>query len=113
MEVQHRGWYAQTFTQYYGALKGLSAKTYDFGLFFLQAGRKLSSHVRVGLVYGRLGIVRLSRNEGDGSTFQVSRYGLGTSVALPYRFQVELAGGLGRGDGPRTFLQVSLHRQLF
>lgn len=111
-QYEWRSWYGQGYGVYYGVLQRRLADTYDFGLFALQVGRIVTENVRIGLVYERLGLVRLPRNRADPSQFDVVRVGIGTTLNLPYELTLQLVSGLTHGVEEKTFLQLSLSRML-
>lgn len=111
-QYEWRSWYGKGSAVYYGVLQRRLADTYDFGLYALEVGRILSEKVRIGLVYERLGLVRLPRNRTDPSQFDVVRVGVGTTLNLPYELTLQLVSGLTHGVEKKTFLQLSIGRSL-
>lgn len=112
VQFEQAGWYGQGSGAYWGVFRRKTADTYDFAYYFVQAGRIISPKFRVGLVFGQLGDVRRPRNEGDETKFNVHRFGISATLALPFRLNVQAGGGLATGTGPRTFLQFGLSRFL-
>lgn len=112
VQYEHRGWYGQGYGAYYGALKRQTPDTYDFGLYFLQAGRVLTDKIRVGILYGWLGYVRLPRNEGNSDGFDVSRFGLSVGLNLPVGLTLQVAGGLTHGAEQPVFVSIGIGRSL-
>lgn len=112
VQYEQTRWYGQVYGMYYGVLKRRLADTYDFGIYSLQIGRIVSQRLRIGLVYARLGYIRQARNLADPNQFDVSRFGLSSTLGLPLGLTVEVIGGLTRGIDRHAFYQVGISRSL-
>lgn len=112
IEYEESHWFAEGYMGYYGARKRLTTDTYDFGFYSIRAGRVISQKLRIGLIYARLGYVRLPRNRTDTNELNLSRFGIGATVNLPISFTLQMAGGLTAGADKPTFFQLGLSRRL-
>lgn len=110
IQYEQSGWFGQGYGAYWRVWQRKTADAYDFAFYFVQAGRVLSPKLRLGLVWGRLANVRLARNRGDTSQFDVYRFALAATVLVPLGLTVQLAGGRSWGTNAGGFYQFGLSR---